>query len=147
MLKRITIVSLLAFWLIGCQGFGQPSQAQGNVVPVTIDCQTAYRSSVTVGIEQESQMSIVGDTEQTVDIGDFEFRLYYTDGLENWESRSLRLAVSEAGLNQELTAQLYQLPKDALPQNQFIGGHGFTGLAYVYHPESGAELQYWCVAR
>jgi hypothetical protein len=137
----------LLLGLAGCRGLGQPSQAQGNAVPLTIDCQTAYRSSVTVGIEQESQISIVGDTEQTATIGDFEFRLYYTDGLENWESRSLRLAVAGAGLDQELTAQLYQLPKDALPQNQFIGGHGFTGLAYVYHPDSGAELQYWCVAR
>jgi hypothetical protein len=31
--------------------------------------------------------------------------------------------------------------------NQFIGGHGFTGLVYVYHPSSDAELQYFCETR
>ncbi len=39
---------------------------------------------------------------------------------------------------------LYQLPPDSGPQNQFGGGHGFTGLNYSYAPDSTAELQYWC---
>ena len=30
---------------------------------------------------------------------------------------------------------------------QFSGDHGFTGLSYVYHPTSGAELQFTCKAR
>jgi hypothetical protein len=29
-------------------------------------------------------------------------------------------------------------------RDQFIGGHGFTGLAYVFHPASGGEIQYFC---
>jgi pantothenate kinase-related protein Tda10 len=35
---------------------------------------------------------------------------------------------------------------DSDPQNQFVGGRGFTGLHYSYQPNSGAELQFWCEA-
>jgi len=27
--------------------------------------------------------------------------------------------------------------------NQMKGGHGFTGLQYIYHPRTGSELQFW----
>ena len=27
--------------------------------------------------------------------------------------------------------------------NQMKGGHGFTGLLYIYHPRTGSELQFW----
>ena len=49
-----------------------------------------------------------------------------------------------AGLADPLTSHLYQLPQDSGPTDQFVGAHGFTGLNYVYHPDSGVELQFWC---
>ena len=45
-----------------------------------------------------------------------------------------------------LVSHLFQLPPDAGPTDQFVGGHGFTGLTSAYDPVSGAELQYWCEA-
>jgi hypothetical protein len=146
---RKSIIGLLVLLcLAGCsQGLTQASQIEGTPVPLNIDCHTAYRSSVTVEIEREELISVSADSDQVTAFGDLEFHLQYTDGSEAWEGRTLRLAVSEAGADQELTAQLYQLSKRAIPYNQFEGGHGFTGLVYSYHPNSGAELQYWCVAR
>ncbi|HUV93017.1 MAG TPA: hypothetical protein VMV80_08020 [Anaerolineales bacterium] len=46
-----------------------------------------------------------------------------------------------------LSLHALSLPIDSGPQNQFIGGHGFTGLNYSYQPDSGAELQYWCAVK
>ena len=45
-----------------------------------------------------------------------------------------------------LSRTLYQLSRQQPLQNQFDGGHGFTGLVYVRAPTSAAELQYWCTA-
>lgn len=39
---------------------------------------------------------------------------------------------------------LYQL--DGAPRNEFIGGHGFTGLHYVRHPEQDETFQFFCEA-
>lgn len=44
-------------------------------------------------------------------------------------------------------AQLYQMPRTEPIRNQFVGDHGFTGLNYVYHPTTRAEMQYLCLAR
>jgi hypothetical protein len=43
--------------------------------------------------------------------------------------------------------QLYQFIPEAELRDQFAGGHGFTGLTYVHHPTSSAELQYFCQSR
>ena len=61
--------------------------------------------------------------------------------------RSLRTWVTALDESVIYNSQLYQLPLDSGPSNQFVGGHGFTGLNYSYHPDSSAELQFWCEAR
>jgi hypothetical protein len=79
----------------------------------------------------------------SLEANDLVFHAQYWSGATDGE-RALRLWVTAAGLTEPLTSQLYQLPQDSGPVDQFSGGHGFTGLNYVYHPDSGAELQYWC---
>ena len=37
---------------------------------------------------------------------------------------------------------VYNLGKNV--RNQFEGDNGFTGLIYVFHPKSGAEMQFYC---
>ena len=39
---------------------------------------------------------------------------------------------------------LYQYGDGGGLRQNFVGGHGFTGLHYVYH--GGAMLQFWCQA-
>ena len=61
------------------------------------------------------------------------------------EGQSLSIVVSNSTTGAELTRGLYQLDPQIGLRDQFIGGHGFTGLAYVYHPASGSEVQYFCL--
>ena len=108
-----------------------------------IQCHTAYRSNPGGPIETETEVTLTdSDGQQDANFGDLDFHAQYGDGQGDGE-RSLRLGVSPAGKSDTLTSILFQLPLDGGPQNQFVGGHGFTGLHYVYHPD-GAELQFWC---
>lgn len=111
-----------------------------------ITCTVAYRSSVEQPIEQEELLTFTSERdEQTLLFADAIFHATYEPGKINNE-RSLRLWVTDMGNTNTHQSQLYQLQADSGPQNQFAGGHGFTGLHYSYPPNSSAELQYWCTA-
>lgn len=132
---------LLAALLPACGGTAAPRAAQ-------ITCHTTYRPSVTVPIESEGSVVIPGDIDaeyEAPESGDLRLQARYWTGAADGE-RALQLLVTPAGAAEPLLTHLYQLPQDSGPQNQFAGGHGFTGLIYVYHPTSGAELQFWCEA-
>lgn len=112
----------------------------------SISCHTAYRSSPNIAIEHEDSIIFDdSDERRAAPYADLTFHAQYSSGEMNRE-RTLRLWVTEAGQTAELFSQLYQLPQNSGPQNQFIGGHGFTGLNYTHHPTTEAELQYWCNA-
>ncbi len=133
---------LVVFCLLVACTPGSTSVPRAN----TITCQTAYRSATGVPIEREETLTFKdSDGVESITFAELIFHAQYSSGQMNNE-RALRLWVTESGQDDELLSQLYQLPADAGPQNQFIGGHGFTGLNYAYHPRSGAELQFWCSA-
>jgi|GEM_PF-1923209 len=114
--------------------------------PDTITCVTAYRASVDQPIEQERSITFAdSDAEESVRFTDMVFHATYSTG-EVDNERALRLWVSDLGDSSVYQTQLYQLDPGSGPQNQFRGGHGFTGLNYSYHPVSNAELQFWCTA-
>ena len=96
-------------------------------------------------IEREETLIFAdADLEQQLVFDDAVFNAAYTSGDFNGE-RSLRLWITEsADSAQVYQSQLFQLELNNGPQNQFVGGHGFTGLHYSYHPISGSETQYWC---
>lgn len=71
------------------------------------------------------------------------FHATYSTG-EADNERALQVWVTDGEGTTVYQSTLYQLPIDSGPQNQFIGGHGFTGLNYSYTPNSSAELQFWC---
>lgn len=54
---------------------------------------------------------------------------------------SVMLDVMDAKTGQQLQRSLWQF--SSVPRNIFPG-QGFTGLIYFNHPETGAELQYFC---
>jgi hypothetical protein len=136
------LMIFLVLLLAGCASEGITAVPRAQ----SITCTTAYRPGVSVPIEREESFTL-GDEDvgQTLEFSDLVFHAQYSSG-ELDRERALRLWVTEAGEMAELTSQLYQLPLDSGPVNQFIGGHGFSGLNYVYHPDSGAELQFWCLA-
>ena len=109
-------------------------------------CSTAYRASVTEPLTQSEHLRI--EDEDSVDSMAYvqlELHARYSTGRTDNE-RALRLWVTPSGEDGEIVSQLFQLPPDSGPTNQFVGGHGFTGLNYAYDSASGAELQYWCEA-
>ena len=133
---------LLGLLLAACQGAGETAVPRAE----SITCNTAYRSGVSVPIESEDTVSFSDeDSQQTLEYTDLVFHAQYSSGKFDHE-RALILRVTEPEETAALISQLYQLTADSGPQNQFIGGHGFTGLNYVYHPTTGAELQFWCTA-
>lgn len=133
---------LVGLLLTACGSKGEAAVPKAE----TITCTAAYRSSVEVGIEQEEIVTFTdkGD-EQSATYADMIFHATYSTG-EADNERALRVWVTDGGGTTVYQSTLYQLPIDSGPQNQFIGGHGFTGLNYSYAPDSSAELQYWCVA-
>ncbi|MFP6762394.1 MAG: hypothetical protein VB858_02210, partial [Planctomycetaceae bacterium] len=46
---------------------------------------------------------------------------------------------------EQIATLLYQFSDK--PGNLLTAGHGFTGLHYIYHPDSKAELQFWAVVK
>jgi hypothetical protein len=137
------LIILLGLFLAAC-GSGGETETVPRAASIT--CNTAYRSGVSTPIEREESLSFGDeDAQQTINFRDLAFHAQYFSGELNHE-RALRLWVTETGETAELISQLYQLQLESGPVDQFIGGHGFTGLNYVYHPETGAELQFWCIA-
>ena len=60
-------------------------------------------------------------------------------------TNSLTVAIYEKSTKRLISSRLYQFGPDL--RNQFHGGHGFTGLNYVYHSKSKGELQFWCAVK
>lgn len=136
------LLAALILWGMGCRS---PLDDNGSppVAPVTITCHLFYRDSQAVPPGPETTLILKqhGDRE-SASFEMMEFSVRYLD--DQFEGRSLFIAVNDADGGQQLSGQLYQMDRQQGTQNQFQGGHGFTGLAYIYHPDTGAELQYFC---
>jgi len=136
-----SIVLLFVLMLVACSSAETAPPAKASAIV----CTAAYRSSVSAPIEREETLSFSdADAEQSLTFTDLVFHAAYTTG-ENDNERALRTWVTATADESFIyNVQLYQLPLDSGPDNQFVGGHGFTGLNYTYHPTSLAELQFWC---
>ena len=109
----------------------------------------AYRHAQTVEIEREETVrielrplsgarpDIMTDDIRALTFGDMEVEVQvYPD--------AVFLLIADAKTANMLTTFNYTAT-DRL-RNQFGGGFSFTGLHYIYHPRSEAELQFWAVA-
>ncbi len=109
-----------------------------------ISCTAAYRSAVTKPIEREESITFEdSDTQQNLAFANLTLNAEYWTGEFDGE-RAFRVWVTDTNNGETVTSHLYQFPQTEGPQNQFVGGHGFTGLNYIYH-SSGAEMQFWCL--
>lgn len=143
-------IGLVAVVLIGtaCSEETTPTGPEtGEIVSLTVDCTTSYREQGSSPFATKVLTLSSAEPQATADLGDLRFDATYFSAEGSGEGRSLRVSVLVAESGAELSSQLYQMSKTERPQNEFIGGHGFTGLAYAFHPTSRFELQYWCVAR
>ena len=131
---------LLGLLLVACGAGDEAATLRAE----NLSCTAAYRSSVSQPIEREESITFNdSDAEQMIAFADMVFHAAYSAG-EADNERNLRVWVTDVADTAVIQSTLYQLPIDSGPQNQFVGGHGFTGLNYSYHPQSQAELQFWC---
>ena len=87
------------------------------------------------------RLTMDGDVE-LIEFDDLGFKASYID--DEFEARALVISITNLNSGDEIARQLNQMDRGESLINQFIGGHGFTGLMYVYHPSSPGELQYFC---
>lgn len=114
--------------------------------PLNIDCHIAYRSSMIVPVQQQDWVTLTSaKNTKTIKMGDLALHTQYLSSQRSGEGQSFKVSVTPADSDEKLAAFLYQMSNIKQVQNQFSGDYGFTGLGYVYHPKSLAELQYWCV--
>jgi len=136
----IGVVILLAACSPAPQAAGGPAAEFAG-----IECQVFYRPSMGEGFRESTVTFAKGGDRGAVEQDDLGWEAAYWD--DEYEGRSLSIAVTGLDTGEELVRQLYQIDREKGLANQFVGGHGFTGLVYVYHPVSTAEMQYFCQAR
>jgi hypothetical protein len=139
---RLVACIAIVFALIGLAACSdEEGRAEGII------CSTAYRVSQTEPLTEVDHLRFEDeDSTQSMPYVYLELHAQYSTGAQDGE-RALRLWVTPTGEQGVIVSQLFQLSVDSGPDNQFVGGHGFTGLSYAYDPVSGAELQYWCEAK
>ncbi len=146
-IKRLFVAvlsaAIAALVLPGCgeeQGAGA-----GHSPDIRVSCRAFTRPNVETSIQERKTIRSgpEGD-DQSVYIGDFRFRNLFS--ADEFEGTSLVVYVYPQGKRKAITHTLYQFDSSKPPTNQFPGGHGFTGLIYVNHPDMGAELQFFCMA-
>ena len=121
-----------------------PPEPNSTATPRTFVCRASVRPNLYVTPQPIEEIRVSGPGDKSVTSGAFRFRVLYWD--DRYEGRTLIAYVYSTSTGKLIEETLFQLDRQKGPLNQFVGGHGFTGLHYVYAPDSAAELQYWCSA-
>lgn len=141
------LISLVS--LVACQTTAEESNGdQAGTIPDEVSCEAFYRPSPGESFE-ESTLTLSTVPEQGSVTASAEFddmRAEATFISDAGEGKSLSIVIVDLTTGAELSRGLYQLDSQKGLTDQFVGGHGFTGLAYVYHPTSDSEVQYFCTA-
>ena len=144
---------LLAFpWLSGCSRYEDTAAAAapGGEQEIEIVFHCFYRASVQTpqGETKEFTLKIPIVQGPVPEIalgisGSAKFKDLTCSASAHYNSLSIHFQDNQS--KKSISNILYQFSSP--PKNQFAGGHGFTGLHYVHHPESGAELQFWATVK
>ena len=126
-----------------------PNAGRRSAQPVDrVRCEFYFRGAAEVtpdtdtpALESKKEVIEVGpDEEKRVALKSMTLSASYSDA--QFDSPSLHVRV-EAG-DTQLFGALYQLRDGRLPLNQFVGGHGFTGLIYLVNPSESGDYQLFC---
>ena len=137
-----TIYLIINLSLVGCSTSNITAEAlsPGNR---TIVCEVFYRSTSGQSLQPAPLISFSeGSDKETLTFDTMVFDAQFQD--DEYEGRALSIAVTDLDTGSDITRQLYQFDQQNPVENQFVGGHGFTGLNYVFQPDSSAEMQFFC---
>ncbi len=153
MRKSIVLLLPLGLLLLVCGSGRQNEAAAANPIDkqdIEIVCNFFYRSSASAAKSERKRFTIKvpivkgAAPEIALNISEkVEFKDLTSVANANYNSLSIHF--QSADTKKAIASLLYQFADK--PDNRFAGGHGFTGLHYIYHPESGAELQFWAVVK
>ncbi len=132
---------------------GHPIAAAPNAVGASpfATCTFLYRDGQG-GPEEEATLTVAGghegtDRKASTTLGDF--RMLVTEGSQPPHvagSVTVWVGAKTAPENEWIDHTVYQLDlQDRSLGQEIDGGHGFTGLHHVRHPQSGTELQWLCM--
>lgn len=145
MRHRIYLVLFLFFAilpLVGCN-VGEGGSGGGASTASAIHCEVFYRAGPGDALSPAPVITFQGGSDQKyLAFDDMTFNARFQD--DEFEGRALYIAITGSDEVTEISRQLYQFDAENPPENQFIGGHGFTGLQYVFSPSSLGEMQYFC---
>jgi hypothetical protein len=131
-----------ALILTACDAPAGENGGQAGSIPDLVVCEVFYRPAAGASFDDEVlTLSTAGD-QGTLAFDDMAFGATFLS--DAGEGQSLSIVVTDSASGNELARGLYQFDPQAGLRDQFIGGHGFTGLTYVYHPASDSEVQYFC---
>ena len=138
-------ILLLLVLAAGCSSSSTPVD-EGPAIEGSVNCQVYYRDSAGNPLSEAPTMplSTSGDLE-FVQFENMEFRVQFF--ADQTEGQSLSITITNLDSRTELNRYLYQLDQSKGLVNQFVGGHGFTGLNYVFHPNGESEMQFFCAVR
>ncbi len=127
-------LTVLAILLASCGG--------AEEVPIGIARHVFYRASPTESPSESTvRLPRDGDVEH-IEFDNLGFNASYMD--DEFEAPALVISNTNLDSGDEVARHSNQMDRGKPVINQSIGGHGFTGLMYVYHPSSSGELQYFC---
>ena len=120
--------------------------ADGEPIEGNIDCHVFYRAASGEALSEAPTMTLSMDGDlEFVQFENMEFRVQTF--ADQFEGQSLSIAITDLDSRAEINRYLYQLDQSKGLKNQFIGGHGFTGLNYIFHSNGESEMQFFCDAR
>ena len=123
-------ITILILFISGCASLQTAGEADAPV-DGTIVCEVFYRPSVGTGFESAAPIHFSEGNDQKVHtFKTMTFEAQFQD--DEYEGRALSIAVTNLENGAEITRQLYQFDSQNPVENQFIGGHGFTGLVDVF---------------
>ena len=155
MLLRYVCLLTIACSCFACSQPAPPTPTPTNQKPTSIDCHAFYRTGVNEMDGWTRNLILTrNDNQKTVEFPDLTFRVNLLEEHVSDESGNssrnvgIKIWVFLPGEGDELLGLLYQdIEIPHATAYVAAGGHGFTGLHYVYNPASRAELQFWCKAK
>jgi hypothetical protein len=136
----INLIIIIAF--AGCSTSNITAQAPSSVSS-TIVCEVFYRSTPGQSLQSAPLISFSeGSDAETLTFDTMVFEAHFQD--DEYEGRALSIAITDLDTGSDVTRQLYQFDRQNPVKNQFVGGHGFTGLNYIFQKDTSAEMQFFC---
>jgi hypothetical protein len=135
------IRSRVLFVAVGC------APGADRSAPAALTCHTQYRpdaESLTGASEPSLTVARADELAappERVDFATLSLEVAFHGDASEGHNVTLEVATTDA---EPLVRNLYQYADGDELRTAFAGGHGFTGLQYVFH--EGASLQVWCEA-